>query len=484
MTISPHPIQVLIQQFNIGIGLPFQELLKKEIIEDILKEIGVKYKNRIYNPIVIVWSFLFQVLAPDHSCQNAVSFIIAYLASEGLKTPSENTSAYCQARKKLPEKLFKKLLETSAKNNEKKVSKQNLWHGRCVKSIDGSTVSMPDSLKNQEAYPQHGSQKKGCGFPLAKIGVLFSYATGSVVGIVIDIFKTHDIKLARKLTDYLDPGDILLGDRAFCSYIDIYSWKKKGIDSVMRLHQGRLQKGKKRPKYTVSPPFKKKKKSRNYPHDCLILWEKPKRKPQDISREDFDSLPKDLVLRELHCYICLPGFRTKEIIVVTTLIDAIEYPLSDILDLYDSRWQAEVNLRNIKTTLGMDILSCQTPEMIRKEIYVYLLAYNLLRSIMYDAGDAFGRKPIRLSLQATRQHLNNFNTKWVDKPRKRVKKIYRTMLEKIADSYEKRRVGRVEPRVRKRRPKAYPLMQEPREVLRAKMKSALYPPFISDRRIT
>lgn len=472
MAISPHPTQVLIQKFTSGIGLPFQKLLKSEIIEDILQEIGVKYKSRIYNPIVIVWSFLSQVLDTDHSCQNAVSRIIAYLASEGLETPSENTSAYCQARKKLPEKLFKKLLETSAKHNEDKVSKTHLWHGRCVKIIDGSSVSMPDTLKNPKAYPQHGSQKKGCGFPLAKIGVFFSYATGSVVGIVIDIFKTHDIKLARKLSDYLDPGDILLGDRAFCSYIDIYLWKNKGIDSVMRLHQGRLQKGKKREKYTVSPPFKKKKKTRKCPHDRLILWEKPKRKPQDISREIFDSLPKDLVLREIHCYICIPGFRTKEIIVVTTLIDAVEYPSSDILDIYDSRWQAEVNLRNIKTTLGMDILSCQTPEMVRKEIYVYLLAYNLLRSIMYDAGDTFDSLPIRLSLQSTRQHLNNFSIKWVEQTIRKAKKIYQTMLEKVADSYEKRRVGRVEPRVRKRRPKAYPLMQEPRAVLRAKMKSA------------
>ncbi len=462
----------MIQQFTSGIGLPFQELLKKEIIEEILKEIGVKYKSRIYNPIVIVWSFLSQVLDPDHSCQNAVSRIISYLASEGLETPSENTSAYCQARKRLPEKLFKKLLESSAKHNEEKVDKKHLWHGRCVKSVDGSTVSMPDSLKNQEAYPQHGSQKKGCGFPLAKFGVLFSYATGSAVGIVIDIFKTHDIKLARKLTDYLDRGDILLGDRAFCSYIDIYLWKNKGIDSVMRLHQGRLKKGKKRAKYTVSPPFKKKKKTRKCPHDRLILWEKPKRKPQDISREIFDSLPKDLVLREIHCYICIPGFRTKEIIVVTTLLDAVEYPSSDILDLYDSRWQAEVNLRNIKTTLGMDILSSQTPEMVRKEIYVYLLAYNLLRSIMYDAGDTFDCKPIRLSLQATRQHLNKFSIKWVEKTIVKAKKIYQIMLEKVADSHEKRRVGRVEPRVRKRRPKAYPLMQEPRAVLRAKMKLA------------
>jgi hypothetical protein len=240
---SPKPSQVLIKKFTKSIGLPFQELLPRERIEDILTEVGVKYRERIYNPIVIVWSFLSQVLDPDHSCKNAVSRIIAYLASEELEPPSENTSAYCQARKRLPEELFKKLLEKSAKHKEKKVREKKLWRGRCVKSIDGSTVSMPDTMKNQEAYPQPSSQKKGCGFPLAKIGVLFSYATGLVVGTVIDVYPTHDLKLARQLTPYLERGDILLGDRAFCSYVDICLWVKRGCDVLMRLHQGRLQKG-------------------------------------------------------------------------------------------------------------------------------------------------------------------------------------------------------------------------------------------------
>ena len=240
----------------------------------------------------------------------------------------------------------------------------------------------------------------------------------------------------------------------------------------MRLHQGRLQKGKKRPKHRVIPPFPQKKKTRKCPHDRLILWSKPKRKPKDISREDFDSIPDDLVLREIHAYICIPGFRTQEIIVVTTLLDAIEYTSSQILDLYDSRWEAEVNLKHIKTTLGMDILSCETPEMVRKEIYVYLLAYNLLRSLMYDAGTTSGLNPIRLSLQATRQHLNNFTPKWINKTQKGFQKLYKIMLKKVADSYQEKRVGRVDPRVRKRRPKAYPLMQEPRQILRAKMKAA------------
>ena len=167
----------------------------------------------------------------------------------------------------------------------------------------------------------------------------------------------------------------------------------------------------------------------------------------------------------------MPGFRTKEITVVTTLLDAIEYPDNDILKVYDDRWKTEVNLRHIKTTLGMDILSCKTPGMVRKEIYTYLLAYNLLRTVMYRAGTSFNRNHIRLSLQATRQYLKNFLPKLENKTKARREKLYKTMLEKVADSYTKKRNKRVEPRVKKRRPKAYPLMQEPRHVLRAKLLS-------------
>ena len=473
---SKKPVEILINKFTKSVALPFQEILPSQIIEEVIDELGIKYRNRLYNPIVTIWSFLSQVLDTDHSCKNAVSRIIAYLVGENQERPSEDTGAYCKARKKLPERLFKKLLDRSSQNLENQVDKKSLWHGRHVKSIDGSTVSMPDTVENQKAYPQHPSQKIGCGFPLAAIGVLFSYCTGAVMGIVIDTWSTHDINLARQLTKYLEVGDILLGDRAFCAFTDICLWMKQGCDLVARLHQGRVTKGKKKTKYTVIEDSKhkktKRKRSRKSPHDRLILWEKPKIKPEDISQEDFDSVPKELVLREVHAYICIPGFRTKEIIVVTTLLDAIEYPAHDILQLYDERWEAEINLKHIKTTLGMDILSCKTPAMVRKEIYTYLLAYNLLRTIMYQAGTLFNKEPVRLSLQAARQHLGNFTPELTHKTKVRGQKIYTIMLETVADSYQKPRVGRVEPRVKKRRPKAYPLMQEPRQVLRAKMKAA------------
>ncbi len=208
------PVEILINKFTKSIALPFQEILPSKIIEEVINELGIKYRNRLYNPIVIIWSFLSQVLDPDHSCKKAVSRIIAYVVEKDVERPSEDTGAYCRARKKLPEILFKKLLDISGKKLENEVDKKHLWHGRHVKSIDGSSVSMPDTLENQKSYPQHSSQKKGCGFPIAAIGVLFSYYTGAVIGITIDIWSTHDINLARQLSKYLESGDILLGDRA------------------------------------------------------------------------------------------------------------------------------------------------------------------------------------------------------------------------------------------------------------------------------
>ncbi len=211
------PVDILINKFTKSVALPFQEILPSKIIEQVIDELGIKYRDRLYNPIVIIWSFISQVLDNDHSCKKAVSRIIAYLVGEEQKRPSENTGAYCRARKKLPELLFKKLLDISSQNLEKEVNKEDLWHARHVKSIDGSSVSMPDTEVLQKEYPQHGSQKEGCGFPLAAIGVLFSYSTGGIMGIVIDTWSIHDINLARQLSEYLKIGDILLGDRAFCA---------------------------------------------------------------------------------------------------------------------------------------------------------------------------------------------------------------------------------------------------------------------------
>ncbi len=207
-------VQILKNKFAKSLGLPFKELLSESAIEQALWELKIKYKQRLFDPFVTLWAFLSQVLNTDKSCHNAGSKIITYLAESGVEIPSTDTSAYCGARSRLPEKLLEKLFSQSAQNLEEKITTEHLWCGRNILVIDGSTVSMPDTVENQKAYPQAKTQKAGCGFPISKIGVIFSLVTGAAVALVIDVLNTHDIKLARQLYQFLNPLDLLVGDRA------------------------------------------------------------------------------------------------------------------------------------------------------------------------------------------------------------------------------------------------------------------------------
>ncbi|MHC5894634.1 IS4 family transposase [Nostoc sp.] len=374
--------QCVSPKFNQSLGLPFKELLPESVIRLAISEVKIKYKKRLFDPFITLWAFLSQVLDSDKTCHNAVSKIIAHLAESEVEIPSTDTSAYCQARARLPEKLLEKLFNYSAHNLEERVTQEHLWCGRDVKVIDGSTVSMPDTVENQKEYPQPCTQKAGCGFPIAKIGVIFSLVTGAAVALCIDVLNTHDIKLARKLYSFLKPSDVLLGDRAFCAYADMVSITQLGCDAVFRKHQSRtttIRKGK-------------------IVGDCdkLVTWYKPKRCPQGLSKDDFDALPSTITVREIYYYIVIPGFRTQQVSLITTLLDKATYSTLEIVGLYGKRWDVELDLRHIKTTLGMDILRCKTPSMIRKEIHVYLLAYNLLRSLMWSAGTIYNTPPNRL----------------------------------------------------------------------------------------
>lgn len=450
MTINtvPNRAKILKYKFMQSLGLPFREVLPEAVIQQAIDELKIKYRRRLFDPFVTLWVFLSQVLDVDKSCENAVSRVIAWLSTENLEIPATDTSAYCQARKRLPEKLLEKLLSFVAQKLQSQVMLEQLWCGRHVKVIDGSTVSMPDTTLNQKAYPQPTSQKPGCGFPIAKIGVVFCLATGAAVALVIDVLNTHDIQLARKLYGFLNKRDVLLGDRAFCAYADLISRKNLDCDAVFRKHQSRktsMLKGK-------------------IVGDCdkLVTWHKPNKCPQGLSKQEFDSLPKTLLVREIYYYIIIPGFRTEQVSLITTLLDTENYPTLEIVSLYGSRWNVEVNLKHLKTTLGMEVLRGKTPQIVRKEIYTFLLAYNLLRTLMWEAGTTYGVRPLRLSLQGTRHHLDNFIPQLLATSGLQHHKIYLTLLKVIVHKPVSHRPGRSEPRVRKRRPKSYPLMTKPR----------------------
>ena len=428
------------------------------VIEQAIDELKIKYRHRLFDPFVTLWVFLSQVLDIDKSCHNAVSRVIAYLVGESQEIPSTDPSAYCGARSRLPEELLEKLFGKTAQSLEEKVTIEHLWCGRSVKVIDGSSVSMPDTMENQKAYPQPSSQKVGCGFPIAKIGVLFSLATGAAVALAIDVLNTHDLKLARQLYQFLNPKDVLLGDRAFCAYADLIAIKNLSCDAVFRKHQSRkttLQKGK-------------------IIGDCdkLVTWHKPKKCPKGLSKEEFLTLPSTLTVREIYYYIIIPGFRTQRVSLITTLLDTTKYSSLELLKLYGERWSVELNLKHLKTTLGMEVLRCKTPQMVRKELYVYLLAYNLLRSLMWQAGTTYGGAPLRLSLQGTRHHLTHFISVLLAANSTQRHHIYRTRLKVIVHKSVPVRPGRSEPRVRKRRPKSYPLMKQPRHELRRQLQTA------------
>lgn len=298
-------VQILKDKFSQGLGLTFKELLPESAINQAISELKIKYKKRLFDPVVTLWAFLSQVLDSDKTCHNAVSKIVAHFAEKEVEVPSTDTSAYCQARARLPEKLLERLFNDSAQNLEKKVNQEKLWCGRNVKVIDGSTVSMPDTQENQKEYPQPSSQKEGCGFPIAKIGVIFSLVTGAAIALCIDVLNTHDIKLARKLYRFLKPNDVLLGDRAFCAYADMISITSLGCDAVFRKHQSRtttMRKGK-------------------IVGDCdkLVTWYKPKRCPKGLDKDEFLALPPSITVREIYYYVVIPGFRSGRVSLITTL---------------------------------------------------------------------------------------------------------------------------------------------------------------------
>ena len=448
----PNRVEVLKQKFAQSLGLPFRNILPESTIIEALEAEKIKYRNRLFNPIVTIWAFLSQVLDTDKSLQNAVSRVIAWLAVAGEPIPSTDTGGYSKARKRLPEGLLKRLLGKTATGLENQTNFQDLWCGQRVRICDGSSVLMSDTPENQAVYPQHSNQAPGCGFPLAKIVVMFSLATGAVMEVLVAAFKTSEVVLARQLYPNLMPEDVVLADRALGTYVDLVLVQSQRADAVFRQHQSRKNDFRRGKKLGIG--------------DHIVTWFKPKRRPNGMSVDEFAALPDQVQVREVHLLIRQKGFRSKEIILVTTLLDSKVFTKTKLAQLYQWRWQVEVDLRHVKTTLGMEMLEGKTPQMVRKEIYVHLMAYNLLRALMWEAGKKAGVTPMKVSLQGTRQHLGNFISKLADAGVKKCSELYRTLLAVVTHKLVPDRPNRFEPRLKKRRPKAYGWMQQPRSVLK------------------
>lgn len=378
--------EILKEKFANSLGLPFSEVLSTAMIEQALSNTGVTYYNSIYNPVVTLCAFLSQVIDTDKSLRNAVSRIIAWLSEAGESIPSPDTGGYCKARQRLPDSLPHQLIELTSQSLEEQATPEQLWCGRHVRICDGSSVLMSDTEANQALYPQHSSQKPGCGFPVAKIVVMFSLVTGALMSLLIEPFNTSEMVMARQLYRTLQPGDVGLADQAYGTYTDLVLVHSMGADAVFRRHHKRhsdFRKGRRLGK-----------------DDHIVSWSKPQRRPNHMSLDEFQALPDYLEVREVRFWVEQPGFRTQEIIVVTTLLDPKTISKQDLAALYLLRWQVEVDLKHLKTTLGMEKLLGQTPAMVRKEIGVHCLAYNLLRTLMWKAAQVNHVSPLRISLQS------------------------------------------------------------------------------------
>lgn len=446
--------EILKQQFNQSLGLPWQTILPASRIEEILAQENVEYRNSVYTPVVTLWALMAQVLDPDKSLRNAVKRVITWVGVAGGECPSSDTGAYSKARQRFNETVLQRLIPETAESLEQTVPDAQQWCGRRVRVQDGTTVLMSDTPANQGEYPQHGNQKAGCGFAIAKLVVVFSLLTGAVVAACVASFKTSEIELSRLLYESLEPMDVALGDQAYGTFVDLAMVQKQGADGVFRKHHARNTDFRRGKKLGIG--------------DHAVVWHKPRKRPTHMSIEEFDLLPDTLEVREVCLRLCRKGFRDQRIIIVTTLLDPKRYSPEQLTVLYGLRWQAaEVNLRHLKTTLGMEMLTAKTPEMVRKDLWAHLLAYNLLRTVMVQSAQSFKQDPARLSLQGTRQQFNQTIALLAVTAKKMRQTLYQILLKVVANDLLPSRPFRYEPRVVKRRPKPFPRMNKPRYVLKA-----------------
>jgi hypothetical protein len=432
-------------------GLPFADLLTPEMLRDVAGD-AAESTEPIYTPLVTLWMFLGQVLDPDPGCRQAVAKLLVWLTLHGRPACSAENGAYCKARLRLSEEHLHGLARATGKRLHDQTRDAWLWKGRRVKIVDGTTVIMPDTKANQAAYPQPDGQKPGLGFPMIRMVVLFCLATGVVLDAAMAAYSgkgTGELSLLRSIWDELQEGEVLLADCLYCSWFEMASLRGRRVDWVFHRHQSRRT------------DFRRGKSLGHRDH--LVKWRKPTR-PVWMDSETYDALPEELEVREVEITIRRKGFRTVTMIVVTTLLDAEDDTPEDLAEIYGQRWHAELNLRSLKETMQMDELRCKTPEMVRKEVWVHFIAYNLIRGLMAQASAAHGIIPCQISFKGALQTLKAFQP--ILPITADVVETYRRLLQAIASHRVGNRRGRVEPRAKKRRKRNYALLTKPRQQAR------------------
>ena len=430
-------------------GLPFADILTEASIQKVLNEYDVSYRDRVFSPVTTIWGFLSQVLNEDHSCRDTVSRIIAHRTAHGMAVCSPNTASYCTARSRIPTPVLSTLARRTAEELHASVDDRWKWNGRSVFILDGSSVSMPDTPENRAMYPQPPQQAAGLGFPLARITVLLSLATGACHDLAIASYAgkgTGEKSLFRRMYDTLKPGDVVLADALFDDYFIACDLHNRGIDLV------------------VHAQFERKgtRVAESRADGDVIVWQRPQ-KPLRMTGEQYRSYPEQLLMREVTVDARDKNNRVQQFKVVTTILTP-SIDGKQIGTLYEHRWAGEVDIRSIKCTMQMDILRCKTPDMVHKEIWTHLLAYNLLRTVIAVAAQENGIEPRQVSFKGAKQAVTAFAPKIeAARPEDRGSLID-AMLTTIAYHRVGDRPGRWEPRANKRRLKPAARLTQPRDI--------------------
>ena len=444
-------------------NLPFAEILSAGRIERIFAKHDCLFGlHGVYTAAIMVWSFLGQVLrdGKEASCQAAVARVVSYCEQAGIDSPTRDTGDYCRARAKLSAAALRELSCEVADELEQSADESWLWKGRHAKLIDGFTFTMPDTPKNQGEYPQPKSQQPGVGQPIARAVAILSLATACVMDVAIGPYsgkETGESALLRSILKSLCKGDIAVMDRYYCSFMMIALMLSQGIQVCARKHHLRhadFRRGKRLGKY-----------------DHIIVWTRPTR-PKWMNEATYAQIPERLELREIRYNIVVPGRRTKTIDVMTTLTDAAEYTKEEIAELYGFRWNSELDIRSIKESLNLGHVRCKSPEMVRREVWTTILGYNLIRTTAAGAAWMHGKLPRQISFTGTCQYIL---ASWMQMSGGLIDERLRgdyclLMFKQIAACQVANRPGRLEPRVIKRRPKPYKLMQKPRNELRRELR--------------
>jgi hypothetical protein len=442
------------QRIDIALRRLRQDLspsLDETAVRDLCKPLGHRWRrDALLTPFTILLWFVIQVLHGNTAP--------AHITLKARRAFTE--SAYCQARARLPLAVFRAVLQFVIRALGPRTEVEGLWRGHRTFLVDGSSFSMPDTPELQRHFGQPAGQAPGCGFPVAKVLALFHAGPGLLRDVIAAPLRTHDLGQVDGIHPTLKPGDVLVGDRGFCSFPHLALLLGRGMHAVFRVHQkqiidftpGRPHAGPRNKEAPAGRPRSRWLRALGA-FDQAVEWVKPKGCPAWMTAEQFAGLPETITVRELRYRVSQRGFRTRSVTLVTTLLDAEVYPLEALAELYGTRWRVEQYLRDLKQTMRMDILRCKTVDGVLKELMVYGIVYNLVRVVMGEA--------------ARRQRVAVDRVSFIDALRWLLEANPGEAMPRLVVNPS--RPGRFEPRVRKRRPKEFPVMKKPRRELRKEL---------------